>query len=166
MADARRTGNPSTAQNGAYGSNPTVVGMNSRVPTPQTQGRGVAQSVEQVDTAGLPEGLARSVVSLQRQVQSATDQTKSGPFANGNLVANWTFVNGSISGGLPIASTLNVIPHGLGRVPQGYMVVDMTGGYFAFLPVRYAWDDKTITLFGQKQNWSGSANVTISLYVF
>lgn len=167
MADSRRSGNPTTLHQGNYGPNPVPVSMNDRTPTPQTQTRGVAQAVEQVDVKGLPEGLARSVVSLQRQVQQATDQTKSSPFANGNLILNWTFVNGSIGAGpAPVASTLNVIPHGLGRVPQGYIIVDVTGGYFGIGIVRYAWDERTISLFGQKVNWSGSSNVTISLFVF
>lgn len=166
MAEARRTGNPTTVHNGAYGTRPTQVGMNDRSPVPSTQARGVSQAVEQVDVKGLPEGLARSIVSLQRQVQGATDQSKSGPFANGNLILNWAWVNGSISGSLPVASTLNVIPHGLGRVPQGYVIVDISGGYFGIGIVRYAWDDKTISLFGQKVNWSGSPNVLVSVYVF
>lgn len=159
--------NPTNVIQGDYGSvNPVTPAIYRAPPKPQTQQRPPVQAKEQFVDPQDPASIARAVNNLQQTINQATEQVKGVPFANGNLIQNVTFVNGSISGGLPVSSTLTVIEHKLGRQPVGYQVVDISGGYFGIGIVRYAWDDKTISLFGQKVNWTGSSNVIISVYVF
>lgn len=159
--------NPTNVIQGAYGSvNPVTPAIYRAPPKPQAQNRSPVQAKEQMVDPQDPASIARAVNQLQQNVAAATEQVKGIPFANGNLIENVTFVNGSISGGLPVASTLTVVEHRLGRQPKGYIVTSISGGYFGIGIVRYAWDDRTISLFGQKVNWTGSTQVLISVYVF
>lgn len=52
------------------------------------------------------------------------------------------------------------IDHKLGRQPQGFIVLDLTGNFGPAIQ-RMGWDTKTITLVH-----GGAANLTVKLWVF
>jgi hypothetical protein len=77
---------------------------------------------------------------------------------NFELLSNMALLGGTVIRNVVVATGANrQFSHGLGRVPQGFIVIDRTAGTANL--TRVSWDDKFIT-------FTVLANVTVSLYVF
>lgn len=155
-------GKPTNVVNGNYGSQNPVTPAIYRAPQkPQTQQRGTAQQLEQTLDPQDPESMVRTVMQLQRNVDEATSQAKSGPFANGNLIKNVTVVQGTY----PAGGNRTTVQHGLGRTPTGYFITKLRGGYVLY-PVMMSADERTMSLWMQYGLLTGNTTCTMDIFVF
>lgn len=81
-----------------------------------------------------------------QNIVSALNQLLKNPLVQGNFVAGVSLVNGA-----------TVVPHGLGRTPQGWVLTDVNG--LATIYRSAAFNSSNLTL-------TSSAAVSVSLYVF
>ena len=89
----------------------------------------------------------RQINAIQDNVRSATQALRSGPFGAGNLVKDVEFSLG-----------ITIVDHGLGRTPQGFIVVRyvVTNGTTPYALVQVS--DPTTTIDTSRQFALGAAN--------
>jgi|SRR6185312_3954779 len=105
-----------------YGSrNPVAPG---RAITPSIQHRGPALPIETFSDEQLDGATRRALIQIQQNVRQAFGQSRSSPFSGANLVQGVTLEQGGANGASP-----NIIAHGLGVTPSGFVILSTLGGY-------------------------------------
>lgn len=89
----------------------------------------------------------RQINQIQSNVAATTQALRSGPFGAGNLVKDVTFSLGE-----------TIVNHGLGRVPQGFIVVRyvVTNGTIPYALVQVS--DPSMTIDTSRQFVLGAVN--------
>ncbi len=95
-------------------------------------------------------------VTGMREVDRAMDSVLESSRAALAGFAAKSIAEGVLISNVVLDATPKAIPHGLGKAPRGWVVVDRSAGVHVF---RTAWDNRTVTL-------AAGSTVTVSLWVF